>query len=115
LDILTSDHGCGKTDAEWKTSNFLLTLRRKFHIFPKASVKRHNAIDLMTEVKKTSKIGDMSKEELELLVERKILEILGDPDYGLDLREEIKEKLKDRLKDPTRIAHKEVMERLGES
>ncbi len=62
-----------------------------------------------------SKIGDMSKEELELLVERKILEILGDPDYGLDLREEIKEKLKDRLKEPTRITHKEVMERFGES
>ncbi len=60
------------------------------------------------------KLGDLTEEELELLVEQKVLEILGDPDYGLALTEEFKEKLKERLKDPSRVAHEEVMRHVGE-
>ncbi len=60
------------------------------------------------------KLGDLTEEDLELLVEHKILEILGDPDYGLALTEEFKEKLKERLKDPSRVSHEEVVRRFGE-
>ncbi len=44
------------------------------------------------------KVKDLSKEELRALVheavEEALLELLGDPDQGLELREEIKERLK---------------------
>jgi hypothetical protein len=60
------------------------------------------------------KLGDLTEEELELLVEQKILEILGDPDYGLALREQFKERLKERLQDPAKMAHEEVVKRFGE-
>jgi len=57
------------------------------------------------------KIIDLTEEELELLVECKILEILGDPDQGLELREEVKAKLGSRLRDVATIPHEEVMKR----
>lgn len=60
------------------------------------------------------KLKDFTEEELELLVEQKILEILGDPDYGLELREGFKERLKERLQDPASMSHEEVMRRFGE-
>jgi hypothetical protein len=44
-------------------------------------------------------------------VECKILEILGDPDQGLELREEVKAKLGNRLRDVAAIPHEEVMKR----
>jgi len=59
-------------------------------------------------------ISSLSEEELELLIERKILEILGDPDSGLELRKEFKEKLGDRLKDPASISHEKLMRRFSE-
>ncbi len=44
------------------------------------------------------KVKDLSKEELRALVheavEEALLELLGDPDQGLAVREEIKERLK---------------------
>lgn len=44
------------------------------------------------------KVKDLSKEELKALVheavEEALLELLGDPDQGLELREEINERLK---------------------
>ena len=45
------------------------------------------------------RLGALSEEEVELLIERKILETLGDPDAGVELRPEFKEKLRER---PTR-------------
>ena len=48
-------------------------------------------------------------EELEYLIEQKVLEILGDPDYGLELKGEFKEKLKERLTTSKGIPHKEVI------
>ncbi len=37
---------------------------------------------------------------IEDIVERKLLELLGDPDYGLELRDKVKKKLKQSLKNP---------------
>jgi len=43
------------------------------------------------------KVGDMTIEELEHLIEEKILEVLGDPDSGLELRDEVKDRLRSSL------------------
>ncbi len=42
-------------------------------------------------------VGDMTIEELEHLIEEKILEVLGDPDSGLELRDEVKDRLRGSL------------------
>jgi len=61
-----------------------------------------------------AKVKDLTIDELEYLIEQKILELLGDPDSGLELREEFKEELKERLQNPFRkIPHEEVVKRLG--
>jgi predicted PP-loop superfamily ATPase len=61
-----------------------------------------------------AKIKDITVEELEYLIEQKILEVLGDPDSGLELREEFKEELKRRLENPSkRISHEEVVKKFG--
>ncbi len=57
-------------------------------------------------------VKDLSMDDLEQLIEQKILEILGDPDYGLELREEFKKELEERLKKPSkRISQREVLSR----
>ncbi len=61
------------------------------------------------------RIGALSEEDLELLIERKILEILGDPDAGLELRTEFKRRLEQRLKDPATADQEEVERRFGGS
>ncbi len=59
-------------------------------------------------------ISQLSIEDLENLIEQKIIEILGDPDTSLDLREEFRNELKDRLaKRMKRIPHQELMKRFG--
>jgi len=40
------------------------------------------------------KVRDLSVDDLEQLIEQKILEMLGDPDSGLELREEFKKLMK---------------------
>ena len=60
------------------------------------------------------KVKDLTMGELEYLIEQKILEVLGDPDSGLELREELKKELKNRLENSSRrFSHEEVVERLG--
>jgi len=44
-----------------------------------------------------ARVKDLTMEELEYLIEQKILELLGDPDSGLELRGEFKKELKKRL------------------
>lgn len=57
-----------------------------------------------------AKVKDMTVDDLEHLIEHKFLEILGDPDSGLQLRKEFKTKLEQRLKKPSkRISHEEVL------
>ena len=61
-----------------------------------------------------AKVKDLTIDELDQLVEQKILEILGDTDSRLELREEFKQELKERLQNPSkRIPHGEVVKRLG--
>lgn len=66
-----------------------------------------------------TKVKDLSMDGLEHLIEQKmqkILEVLGDPDSGLKLREEFKRELEGRLGRPSRrIPHQEVLNRLGQS
>lgn len=60
-------------------------------------------------------VKDLSMEDLEHLIEQKILEILGDPDSGLELREEFKKELEERLKKPSkRVPQREVLNRFGQ-
>ena len=61
-----------------------------------------------------AKVKDLTIDELDQLVEQKILEILGDTDSRLELREEFKQELERRLKNSSRrIPHGEVVKRLG--
>ncbi|HOC91398.1 MAG TPA: hypothetical protein PKH33_03405 [bacterium] len=57
-------------------------------------------------------IGAMSLDDLENLIEQKILEVFGDPDAGLELREDFKEELRKRLSSNSRrVSHREVVEK----
>lgn len=60
-------------------------------------------------------VRDLTIDDLEYLIEQKILEVLGDPDSGLDLKEEFKQELKSRLENPSvRIPHNEVVSRIDQ-
>jgi hypothetical protein len=59
-------------------------------------------------------VKDMSIDDLEHFIEQKLLEVLGDPDSGLQLKEEFRRKLEERLKEPSkRIPHQEVLKRFA--
>jgi len=59
-------------------------------------------------------VKDLSMDDLEHLIEQKVLEMLGDPDSGLELREEFKKELEERLKKPSkRVPQREVLNRSG--
>jgi len=61
-----------------------------------------------------AKITDLTIDDLEHLIEDKILEVLGDPDTGLKLRADFKQKLQSRLENPSRrISHKEVTRKIA--
>ena len=61
-----------------------------------------------------AKLKDLTIDELEYLIEEKVLEILGDPDSGLGLKAEFQEKLRERLKSSSkRISHAEAITRFG--
>ena len=61
-----------------------------------------------------TKVKDMSSEDLEYFIEQKILEVLGDPDSGLSLKDEFKEKIKERLSKPARkTSHEEVLKKFA--
>jgi hypothetical protein len=59
-------------------------------------------------------VKDLIIDELEGLIEQKIVEVLGDPDSGLELREEFTRELKSRLENPSRrLPHHEIVKRIG--
>jgi hypothetical protein len=66
---------------------------------------------------KKLKIADLTTEELKSIIrevmEEKFKEFLVDPDYGLELREEIEKRLTDSLTSKERISLEEVKKRLG--
>ena len=67
----------------------------------------------MARVKKWT-IDESTMNELEDLIEQKLLELLGDPDSGLELKPEFRKKLKMRLKKASpRTSHQEVMKRFA--
>lgn len=63
------------------------------------------------------KISDLTPEEfksiLREVLEEKFKEFFFDPDYGLELREEIEKRLNASLASKERISLEEVKERLG--
>lgn len=62
------------------------------------------------------RILQMTVEDLDYMIEKKVLEILGDPDLGLELTDAFRERLKQRLSSRARgerIPHEEVMKRFG--
>jgi hypothetical protein len=59
-------------------------------------------------------VKDLTIDELEYLIEQKILELLGDPDSGLELKEDFKQELKRRLANPSRrVPQHEVARMVG--
>jgi hypothetical protein len=59
-------------------------------------------------------VRDMTMDELEEFIEQKLLEILGDPDSGLQLKPEFQKKLEMRLKKASpRVPHQEVIKRFA--
>ena len=61
-----------------------------------------------------SKVTDMTVDELERLIEQKVLELLGDPDAGLGLKPEFKKEFNRRMKKQGKtISQQEVVERFG--
>jgi hypothetical protein len=61
-----------------------------------------------------STIKDLTVEDLENIIEQKVLELLGDPDAGLELRKEFKEELSRRLKNRgVTISHQEVIKKFA--
>ncbi len=60
-----------------------------------------------------AKVKDMSVDDLEYFIEQKLLEIVGDPDSGLQLMEGFKRKLKQRINKPAkRVSHEKVIKKL---
>lgn len=61
-----------------------------------------------------AKVKDMTIDDIENLIEHKLLEIIGDPDSGLQLKDEFRAKLEQRLKKPSkRISHEEVLKQFA--
>ena len=59
-------------------------------------------------------IGAMSMEDLDHLIEQKILEIFGDPDSGLELREDFQQTLNKRLAANAKlISHEQAVKKFG--
>ena len=57
---------------------------------------------------------EMTVDDVELIVEQKMLEIIGDPDAGLHVTKKFKTKLEQRLKKPSKsISHEEVLTQPG--
>ena len=61
-----------------------------------------------------TKVRDMTVNDLEELIEQKLIEIIGDPDSGLHLEKGFKEKLERRLRNvPKKVSHDEVLKKFG--
>ncbi len=61
-----------------------------------------------------AKAKKITIDDIEQIVEHKLLEILGDPDSGFQLTREFKAKIERRLKKPSeRISHEEVLKRFA--
>jgi hypothetical protein len=58
----------------------------------------------------------LTKEEIEMLVEQKVMELLGDPDSGLPLKEAFKKRLRKRIKNLLHTTpHREIVKKYASS
>jgi len=57
--------------------------------------------------------GDFNREELEYLIEEKVLEFARDPDSALELREKFIETVQQRRQEETTISHEDIQEEFG--
>jgi hypothetical protein len=58
--------------------------------------------------------SNLSKTDIEQLIEQKLLELIGDPDSGLQLQKSFVKKIKERLKNNSeQISHKTIAKRYG--
>lgn len=65
-------------------------------------------------MKNIDKINNITIDDLNQIIEEKVVELLGDPDSGLHLDEEFKVELERRLKNPSKkIAHAEALKRFA--
>ena len=65
-------------------------------------------------MRKINKINDITIEDLNQIIEEKVIELLGDPDSGLTLKEEFKAELERRLKNSSKkISHAEALKRFA--
>ena len=61
-----------------------------------------------------SMIKDLTVDDLENLIEQKVMELLGDPDAGLELRQDFKEELSRRMKNRgVNKSHREVIKKFA--
>jgi hypothetical protein len=61
-----------------------------------------------------AKVKDMTIEDLEHFIEQKLLDIFGDPDTDLHLKDDFRKKLEQRLGKPSkRFSHEEVLKKFG--
>ncbi len=61
-----------------------------------------------------NKLSDLTVDDLEELIEQKLIEIIGDPDAGLHLAKGFKEKLERRLMSvPKKVSHVELLKKFG--
>lgn len=61
-----------------------------------------------------AKVKEMTTDDLEEFIEHKLIEIIGDPDSGLQIQSEFRKKLENRFKkDSKRIPHREVMKKFA--
>ncbi len=59
-------------------------------------------------------VKDLTLDDLDHLIEQKVLEILGDPDSGLELNDDFKQELKRRLKRSSKtIRHEDLLKAIG--
>ncbi|MBF0336679.1 MAG: hypothetical protein HQL05_02505 [Nitrospirae bacterium] len=60
------------------------------------------------------KVQDITTEDLDLYIEQKLIEFLGDPDAGLSVRSDFKARLLESLNKPrTTYSHEEVLKRFA--
>lgn len=60
------------------------------------------------------KAKEMTTDEIEQIIEQKLLEMIGDPDSGLHLKKKFRSALENRLKKPSkRTSHEEVLKRFA--
>lgn len=78
-----------------------------FIVRPRQWSGEQKEVKIVAEVSSMAEtVGEMTKEELremlDVVVEQKLIELLGDPDEGLEIREELRERLLQQMREVSR-------------